>query len=167
MKVWAEDTNKNSEQSLITVESLCSVFSFRQLLIMLPLRIQPPVEFALQTPALLVPDRRRRLSTHRKRRPRLVITLCVVAISICSSELNLTLASLNAASEMHRSLLNNVLRQPMHTFEVYPIGRILSRFTKDMLDIDTELPFNCYEVLESSLIVSLGPATFIFNCRLA
>ncbi|CAH0555480.1 unnamed protein product [Brassicogethes aeneus] len=75
------------------------------------------------------------------------------AISICSSELNLTLASLNAASDMHKLMLGNILRQPQQTFEMFPIGRILSRFSKDLLDIDTDLPFNCYEVIEASFII--------------
>lgn len=66
----------------------------------------------------------------------------------------LTLACLNAAIAIHRGLLYNVLRQPMYFFEIRPIGRIVSRLSKDITDIDTELPFNCYEVIESGLIVS-------------
>lgn len=80
--------------------------------------------------------------------------LIFIAISVCSSEVILTLACLNAAIAIHRGLLYNVLRQPMYFFEIRPIGRIVSRLSKDITDIDTELPFNCYEVIESGLIVS-------------
>ncbi|XP_015838719.2 multidrug resistance-associated protein 1 isoform X5 [Tribolium castaneum] len=75
------------------------------------------------------------------------------AITICSSELNLTIASLNAASEIHKGLLLNIFRQPMSFFELVPVGRILSRFSKDLSGVDEELPFNCYEVIESTCIV--------------
>ncbi|XP_063922502.1 multidrug resistance-associated protein 1 isoform X5 [Zophobas morio] len=75
------------------------------------------------------------------------------AISICSSEVNLTIASLNAASEIHKGLLLNIFRQPMSFFELIPVGRILSRFSRDLGGLDEELPFNCYEVIESSCIV--------------
>ncbi|KAJ8967485.1 hypothetical protein NQ314_002799 [Rhamnusium bicolor] len=78
-------------------------------------------------------------------------------ISICSSEVNLTIASLNAATEIHKNLLKSVLRQPMYFFEIFPVGRILSRFSKDLSDVDVELPFNCYEVIESSFIVKFMP----------
>lgn len=79
--------------------------------------------------------------------------LTIVAISICSSEVNLTLASLNAAAQIHKDLLYNILRQPMHFFELIPVGRILCRFSKDICTLDTELNFNLYEVIESGCVV--------------
>ncbi|KAK9886061.1 hypothetical protein WA026_014843, partial [Henosepilachna vigintioctopunctata] len=75
-------------------------------------------------------------------------------ISICSSEVNLTIAALNAASDLHRIFLGNILRQPIQFFDCVPVGRVLSRFSKDIRSVDEELPFNCYEVVESSCIVS-------------
>lgn len=86
-----------------------------------------------------------------------------LAISICSSELNLTLASLNAASDIHKSLLTNILRQPMTFFDLIPLGRILSRFSKEIGGLDEELPFNCYEVVESTCIVSCFGSVFNLN----
>ncbi|XP_044754617.1 multidrug resistance-associated protein 1 isoform X4 [Coccinella septempunctata] len=75
------------------------------------------------------------------------------AISVCSSEVNLTIAALNAASKLHKLFLENVLRQPIQFFDCVPIGRIISRFSKDIRAIDEELPYNCYEFVESSCIV--------------
>lgn len=43
----------------------------------------------------------------------------------------------------------------MYFYDLIPLGRILSRFSKDLGGLDAELPFNCYEVIESSCIVSL------------
>lgn len=79
--------------------------------------------------------------------------ITVVALSICSSELNLTLASLDAAVRIHKDLLSNMLRQPMHFFDLIPTGRILCRFSKDICTVDTELNFNFYEVIESGCVV--------------
>lgn len=41
---------------------------------------------------------------------------------------------------MHRTLLSNVFRWPMAMFDTTPLGRILSRFSKDMEAIDVDLP---------------------------
>ncbi|KAF7277950.1 hypothetical protein GWI33_009066 [Rhynchophorus ferrugineus] len=78
-----------------------------------------------------------------------------VTVTVCSSEVILTIACLNGAVAIHGSLLGNVLRQPLYFFEVKPIGRVLARFSKDLGDIDVELPLNCYEVIESGLIVTI------------
>lgn len=85
----------------------------------------------------------------------------IVAISICSSELNLTIASLNAASQIHKDILSDILRKPMTFFEFIPVGRIISRLSKDLDGLDTELPFNCYEVIESGFIVSCFCSSYI------
>ncbi|KAH1009382.1 hypothetical protein HUJ04_001743 [Dendroctonus ponderosae] len=81
--------------------------------------------------------------------------LIFIAISVCSSEVILTIACLNAAIAIHRGLLYSVLRQPLYFFEIRPLGRIVSRFSKDITDIDVELPYNCYEGIESGLIVTV------------
>lgn len=86
--------------------------------------------------------------------PRMMSDLLFLAISICSSELNLTIASINAAAKIHKHLLHNILRQPNHFFDLIPIGRILSRFSTDLSTLDCELNFNVYEVIESTCIVS-------------
>lgn len=79
--------------------------------------------------------------------------LAFLAISICSSELNLSLAGLSAASKIHKDLLYNVFHQSMQFFDLIPTGRVLCRFSKDVCTLDEELPFNVYEVIESGCVV--------------
>lgn len=92
--------------------------------------------------------------------------ITIVAISICSSEVNLTLASLNAAAQIHKELLNNILRQPVHFFELIPIGRILCRFSRDICILDTELNFNVYEVIESGCVVCVSICSLVVYWQL-
>lgn len=61
-----------------------------------------------------------------------------------------------AASTLHALLLSGVMRLPMMFFDTTPIGRILSRFSKDVEVLDDELPMNIsfglyllFEVLRS------------------
>lgn len=54
--------------------------------------------------------------------------------------ITLSLGFILSAKQMHRLLLSNVLRWPMTMFDTTPLGRILSRFSKDMEAIDIDLP---------------------------
>lgn len=45
-----------------------------------------------------------------------------------------------AAYKLHKSLLLGVLRAPLSFYDQTPVGRILSRFSKDIDVIDTGLP---------------------------
>lgn len=47
---------------------------------------------------------------------------------------------LRAAIILHKFLLVNVMRLPVAFFDVNPTGRLLSRFSKDIDDIDGRLP---------------------------
>uniref|UniRef100_A0A2C9K2X1 ABC transmembrane type-1 domain-containing protein n=1 Tax=Biomphalaria glabrata TaxID=6526 RepID=A0A2C9K2X1_BIOGL len=44
--------------------------------------------------------------------------------------------ALDAANRLHNQLLHNILRAPMSFFDTTPTGRIISRFSKDILSID-------------------------------
>ena len=63
---------------------------------------------------------------------------------------------------MHDDLLSSILKAPMSFFDTTPTGRIISRFSKDLFSIDSELS----EVLDFFLwcslyvVVSLGTITF-------
>lgn len=54
--------------------------------------------------------------------------------------ITLSLGFILSAKQMHRTLLSNVFRWPMAMFDTTPLGRILSRFSKDMEAIDIDLP---------------------------
>lgn len=48
-------------------------------------------------------------------------------------------ASVRASYVLHKHILTNVLRLPLAFFETTPIGRVLSRFSKDMDVVDNPL----------------------------
>lgn len=63
-------------------------------------------------------------------------------------------ATLTAASKIHKCLLENSLRLPMFFFDVTPIGRILARFSTDMNGVDASLPSTFQNVITNTLKVS-------------
>lgn len=50
---------------------------------------------------------------------------------------------------MQESLLTNVLRWPMESFDTTPLGRVLNRFSKDIDTVDNVLP----QVIKSWLMM--------------
>lgn len=55
-------------------------------------------------------------------------------------DVTLLLACWSAAVRMHNYFLNNTLHLSVEFFDTTPLGRILSRFSKDIDIIDTKLP---------------------------
>ena len=49
-------------------------------------------------------------------------------------------ARIAASRNLHNSLLIRVIHAPMKFFDTTPIGRIINRFSKDMNNIDTDIP---------------------------
>lgn len=64
----------------------------------------------------------------------------VAALGSIFADLMPFLACWRAARYLHELLLSHVLKAPLQFFEVTPVGRILSRFSKDMDILDTSLP---------------------------
>lgn len=64
------------------------------------------------------------------------------------------LACWRAAKILHALLLDNVLKTPLQFFEVTPVGRILSRFSKDIDVLDTSLPFECADMINCTFEVT-------------
>lgn len=61
---------------------------------------------------------------------------------------------LEASRALHNGLLKNVLAAPINTyFDVTPIGRILNRFSKDLDQIDSQLPDFFLNMLQNSFHV--------------
>jgi ABC-type multidrug transport system fused ATPase/permease subunit len=46
---------------------------------------------------------------------------------------------LNAASKLHGTMLERILRSPMSFFDTTPLGRILNRFSKDIDIVDVRI----------------------------
>ncbi|XP_039751039.1 multidrug resistance-associated protein 1 isoform X3 [Pararge aegeria] len=78
------------------------------------------------------------------------------------------LACWRAARKLHEILLDNVLKAPLQFFDVTPLGRILSRFSKDVDVVDTSLPselsdviFCAFEVLGTLFVISFSTPIFV------
>ncbi|KAJ2942611.1 hypothetical protein O0L34_g11142 [Tuta absoluta] len=78
------------------------------------------------------------------------------------------LACWRAAKILHEQLLGSVLKTPLQFFEKTPIGRILSRFSKDIDVLDTLLPqqsadviYCLFEVLGTLFVISLSTPIFM------
>ncbi|CAB3247544.1 unnamed protein product [Arctia plantaginis] len=78
------------------------------------------------------------------------------------------LACWKAAKILHEVLLKNLFRAPLQFFEVTPVGRIISRLSKDVDSVDVALPWqiatviNCtFEVLGTLLVISYSTPLFM------
>ncbi len=66
---------------------------------------------------------------------------------------------IQAARILHSGLSKAMLTAPLHFFETTPIGRVITRFSDDMLEIDLVLPFtvrsmiNCVLQLTSVILI--------------
>lgn len=87
---------------------------------------------------------------------------------------------LGTSSKLHEDLLHRILAAPISFFDITPLGRILNRFSSDMLTIDEELSqsisqvvntlFGCIGALLSIVIATTGtfmillvPIIYIYN----
>ncbi|KAF7657597.1 hypothetical protein LDENG_00024890 [Lucifuga dentata] len=61
--------------------------------------------------------------------------------------------TLRASSRLHDELFQKILRSPMKFFDTTPTGRILNRFSKDMDEVDTRLPFQAEMFIQNVLLV--------------
>ncbi|XP_011636993.1 multidrug resistance-associated protein 1 isoform X2 [Pogonomyrmex barbatus] len=73
-----------------------------------------------------------------------------------------------AARQMHIMMLRAVMRAPLTFFDTTPIGRIISRFAKDVDVLDTSLPpqisdtiYCLFEVIATLVVISYSTPVFI------
>ncbi|CAH4037824.1 unnamed protein product [Pieris brassicae] len=91
------------------------------------------------------------------------------AITSVVATIMLLLGCWRAAKILHEGLIKNVLKAPLQTFEKTPIGRILSRFGKDVDVVDTTLPMQLSDwwycagqVLGTLFVISVSTPIFVF-----
>jgi len=98
------------------------------------------------------------------------VLTCVVAVGITFlfSAFALAEGSMRSATLLHTSILKSVLRAPMSFFDHTPIGRIITRFSKDIDVLDSQLPrslqawFNsALTVVESIAVISYSTPLFL------
>uniref|UniRef100_A0A8C1PDT6 Multidrug resistance-associated protein 4 n=1 Tax=Cyprinus carpio TaxID=7962 RepID=A0A8C1PDT6_CYPCA len=54
----------------------------------------------------------------------------------------------NSTETLHNRMFNSILRTPVHFFDVNPIGRILNRFSKDIGQLDSLLPWTFVDFIQ-------------------
>lgn len=101
------------------------------------------------------------------------LTLCSLSLNdagifIFAGTLIRTLGARNASRYLHSIFLANVLRCPMHFFDVTPLGRIVNRFSKDVDTIDDTVPNNAnmflmtlLHVVGTIIVISIGTPLFL------
>ncbi|KAM9795005.1 ATP-binding cassette sub-family C member 5 [Neosynchiropus ocellatus] len=72
--------------------------------------------------------------------------------------------TVKAASVLHDKLFRRLLRSPMHFFDTTPLGRILTRFSRDMDEVDVRLSMQAEMLLQNLTLVlfCLGMVSVIF-----
>lgn len=109
-----------------------------------------------------------RAERHPSRRVLTKSTVNVVpALASFFADLMPYLGCWRAAKILHALLLENVLKAPLQFFEVTPLGRILSRFSKDVDIMDTSLPTQASDVIYCAFEVMsvFNYYFFIYDCR--
>ncbi|KRF85626.1 multidrug resistance-associated protein 1 isoform X10 [Drosophila virilis] len=78
------------------------------------------------------------------------------------------LGGLRAAQLLHELILRRMLYAPLQFFDTTPVGRIISRFSKDIQVVELYLPFmiiNCvclaFEVLATIVVISISTPIFL------
>ncbi|KAM8769319.1 ATP-binding cassette sub-family C member 5 isoform 2-T4 [Acanthopagrus schlegelii] len=61
--------------------------------------------------------------------------------------------TLRASSKLHDLLFHKIVRCPMRFFDSTPSARILNRFSKDMDEVDTRLPFQAEMFIQNVILV--------------
>ncbi|KAF1371659.1 hypothetical protein PFLUV_G00270750 [Perca fluviatilis] len=53
-----------------------------------------------------------------------------------------------SAQSLHNRMFNSILKSPVHFFDVNPIGRVLNRFSKDIGQLDSMLPWTFADFIQ-------------------
>ncbi|CAG2121470.1 unnamed protein product, partial [Medioppia subpectinata] len=54
--------------------------------------------------------------------------------------------AVNASTNLHNTIFSRLMTAPIAFFDINPIGRILNRFTKDLVIVDEPLPGCVFEI---------------------
>lgn len=88
---------------------------------------------------------------------------CLIGLCIFAANVGFAKGTTSAATKLHNILMSTVMRLPMAFFDVTPTGRILARFSSDIIGIDLRLPNEFNNLFNTSLKVSLEYFQTIIN----
>ncbi|KAK7601472.1 hypothetical protein V9T40_008913 [Parthenolecanium corni] len=81
----------------------------------------------------------------------IIFFIIEVRVGVCIADLSIRIGCWKSAKYLHNRVLRTIMRVPLTFMDITPIGRILSRFSKDTDVVDNTLPFEL-----SDLIYCLG-----------
>ncbi|KAG0378501.1 hypothetical protein BGX24_003626 [Mortierella sp. AD032] len=91
-----------------------------------------------------------------------------VLLSALVTYFAMVLAIVRAARRLHEQLLEKILRLPMSFFDTTPLGRIVNRFSSDILSVDELIPWNVFHsvicifsVLATIIVIVLNTPIFL------
>ncbi|XP_049917380.1 multidrug resistance-associated protein 5 [Epinephelus moara] len=93
----------------------------------------------------------------------------LLTCQVCLSVQSVPQGTLRASSKLHDQLFHKILRCPMKFFDTTPTARILNRFSKDLDEVDTRLPFQAEMFIQNVILVffCLGVISCVFPWFLA
>ena len=77
-----------------------------------------------------------------------------------------SVGTLNAASELHGTMLSRILRSPMTFFDTTPLGRILNRFSKVLGTIKLDQSLILTQLGQISYSLEMGAITQSYNINI-
>ncbi|KAG0275987.1 hypothetical protein BGZ95_008143 [Linnemannia exigua] len=96
------------------------------------------------------------------------LIVAFVLLSALVTYFAMVLAIVRAARRLHERLLEKVLRLPMSFFDTTPLGRIVNRFSSDILSVDELIPWNVFHsvicifsVLATIIVIALNTPIFL------
>lgn len=76
----------------------------------------------------------------------------------------IAIACYNASLVLHERLLDRIVKAPMSFFDTTPIGRILNRFSQDMVTVDSSIRFTMIQMMRgvSSIFTTIIAISYSF-----
>ncbi|KAF0696310.1 Aste57867_12924 [Aphanomyces stellatus] len=98
-------------------------------------------------------------NTHRNMAIYAILTL-TSGLSLGVQIFSMGILGIRAAQKMFDGMLRSLLQVPMRFFDTNPLGRVLNRFSDDMLTVDLNLTLTLFMILGelSSIVFTLGTA---------
>ncbi|KAJ3094871.1 hypothetical protein HDU97_007515 [Phlyctochytrium planicorne] len=96
----------------------------------------------------------------------IMILVCLAVIAV--RFLLLAMGSIRAGRNIHRMMVARLVRAPVKFFEVTPLGRIMNRFTKDMMSVDRAITTSAGNLLFNVVLITFtfGAIAFVVPAML-